>query len=159
MMQSEFYERTKVNLTGEEYAEVEDIYNSVQMDKDEFCKLWLKNRDNKIIAELMNTIKKLEDDCRQMSNSCESLTEEMEGMKAQHEGELQEMSDTHKAHMEDFGRKMIIHMDDDTYRYDDICEEFGFDFVCQVKLEEDIDLDTQERAHLVKMLKPKRVVG
>ena len=69
MLQSEFFERTKVSLTNEDYAEVEHIYTSVQMDKDEFCKLWLKNRDNKIIAELMNTIKKLEDDCRKATRN------------------------------------------------------------------------------------------
>ena len=73
MLQSEFFERTGVNLTGEEYKEVERIYDSVQMDKNEFCELWLKNRDNKIIAELMDTIKKLEDDCEALKGTNESL--------------------------------------------------------------------------------------
>lgn len=152
MLQSEFFERTKVSLTGEEYNEVEQIYESCQMDKDEFCKLWLNNRENKIIAELMVTIKKLENDCQELKSKNKNLSEQIESKTAEMESELKNMSDAHKRHMEEFGRKMVIHFDDDTYRYDDICEEFGLDNVCKWKLEENIDLEKEERDHLIKKL-------
>ena len=63
MLQSEFYDRTGVTLTTEEYGEVENIYNRVQMNKDEFCKLWMKCRDNKIIKELVQTCMGYEKKC------------------------------------------------------------------------------------------------
>ena len=151
-MISEFYERTGVNLTGEEYKQVEDIYNSVQMDKDEFCELWMKNRDNKIIAELMNTIKKLEEDCNELKSSNDRLLIDMGGVKAETERQLQQIGNTHKEHMESLGRKMIEHFEDDAYRYDDLCEEFGLDNICKWKLELDIELGREEREHLIKKL-------
>ncbi len=152
MLHEEFFERTKVSLTGEEYAEVEHIYNSVQMDKDEFCKLWLKNRENKIIAELMNTIKKLEDDCRKMRDDCEALTSEMDELKNLHSGEMDERSMAFDAHIKEFGRKIITNIDDYSRIYDACEEEFGLNFICKCKLEEGIELESHEAQHLIKML-------
>ncbi len=156
MLPSEFTERTCINLTGEEYAEVEHIYNSVQMDKDEFCALWLKNRDNKLIAELMNTIKKLEDDCRALKGTNESLAAEIERMKAQHEGELQQMSDTHKDHMEDFASRLIKaseYEDMPTQMYQEIEEEFGLPFIIRNKWQNSIELQDTEIQYMVDKLK------
>lgn len=53
MMQSEFYEWTKVTLSIEQYEEVEHLYNIVKMDKDEFCKQWLKLRNNKLFRDVL----------------------------------------------------------------------------------------------------------
>lgn len=152
MLQEEFFERTKVQLTGEEYKKVEAIYNSVQMDKDEFCKLWLKNRENKIIVELMDTIKNLESGCQALKLTNANLSVEMEALKEHQEDELKAMSDTYKRNMEEFGRKMVVHFDDDTLRYDAIAEEYGLDAICKWKLEEDIELEKEEREHLIKKL-------
>ena len=155
MMQPEFFERTGVNLTGEEYAKVEAIYNSVQMNKDEFCQLWLKNRDNKIIAELMDTIKKLEDDCQALKGTNKSLAEEVESMKAQHEGELQQMSDTHKRHMEDFAGKLIQACEYETMptqMYQEIEEEFGLPFIIRNKWNHSIELQDTEIQYMVDKL-------
>ena len=155
MLLSEFFERTGVNLTGEEYAEVEHIYESVQMNKDEFCKLWLKNRDNKIIAELMDTIKKLEDDCNALKATDESLGQEVDGLKAQQEGELKHMSDTHKAHMEDFAKRLLKAGEYDLSKeiYDEIEQEFGIAFIIHSKWEQSIELTENEIDYMVKNLK------
>lgn len=141
MLQSEFYDRTHVTLTAEQYGEVENIYNRVQMDKDEFCQLWLKNRDNKIIAELMTYImgneKKLYD-----------LEKRSEGF----DKLLQKVEEEHEERMQSFGRKILANLDDESRIYDACEEEFTLDFICKVKLEEDIELEENERQHLLMKL-------
>lgn len=141
MLQSEFYDRTHVSLSAEEYGEVENIYNRLQMDKDEFCQLWLKNRDNKIIAELMTYImgneKKLYD-----------LEKRSEGF----DKLLQKVQEENEERIREFGRKIISSLDYEESIYEACEEEFGLDFICKVKLENDINLETHEREHLAKKL-------
>ena len=43
MMVSEFIERTKFEPTAAEYAEIEAEYMGCDIDKDKFCKEWVKN--------------------------------------------------------------------------------------------------------------------
>lgn len=43
MMMSEFIERTKFEPTAAEYAEIEAEYMGGDIDKDKFCRLWVKN--------------------------------------------------------------------------------------------------------------------
>lgn len=43
MMMSEFIERTKFEPTAAEYAEIETEYMGCDIDKDKFCKEWVKN--------------------------------------------------------------------------------------------------------------------
>jgi len=141
MLQSEFYDRTHVSLSAEEYGEVENIYNRLQMDKDEFCQLWLKNRDNKIIAELMTYImgneKKLYD-----------LEKRSEGF----DKLLQKVQEENEERIQEFGRKIISNFEDDTRIYNICEEEFGLDFIIKVKLQEDMDLEEHERKHLIEKL-------
>lgn len=42
MMRSEFIERTKFEPTCDEYYEIEQEYMGCDVDKDQFCKQWLK---------------------------------------------------------------------------------------------------------------------
>lgn len=44
MMYSEFYERTKTEVSYEEYHFIEESYYEFDGNKDEFCKAWLKDR-------------------------------------------------------------------------------------------------------------------
>lgn len=44
MMYSEFFERTKVEVSYEEYHYIEESYYDFPGQKDEFCKQWLKDR-------------------------------------------------------------------------------------------------------------------
>lgn len=43
MTQKEFEERTGLKLTADNYIEVETCYMNTDLDKDAFCKLWMKN--------------------------------------------------------------------------------------------------------------------
>lgn len=43
MMYSEFYERTKKEVSYEEYHYIEESYYEFDGNKDEFCKEWLKD--------------------------------------------------------------------------------------------------------------------
>ena len=141
MLQSEFYDRTHVSLSAEEYGEVENIYNRLQMDKDEFCQLWLKNRDNKIIAELMTYIMGKE-------KTLYDLEKRSEGF----DKLLQKVQEENEERIREFGRKIISNFEDDTRIYDACEEEFGLDFIIKVKLQENMDLESHEREHLVKKL-------
>ena len=141
MLQSEFYDRTHVTLSAEEYGEVENIYNRLQMDKDEFCQLWLKNRDNKIIAELMTYIMGKE-------KTLYDLEKRSEGF----DKLLQKVQEENEERIREFGRKIISNFEDDTRIYDACEEEFGLDFIIKVKLQENMDLESHEREHLVKKL-------
>ena len=151
MLHEEFFERTKVSLTGDEYAKVEAIYNSVQMDKDEFCQLWLKNRDNKIVAELMDTIKKLEDDCAALKGTNESLGEEVEGLKAQNEAERDNDALVHRQQMEGLAKKIVKAGEYDlpSEIYDVLEEEFGIQFIIKSKWEQGIELTEDEIGYMV----------
>lgn len=141
MLQSEFYDRTHVTLSAEQYGEVENIYNRCKMDKDEFCKLWLENRDNKIIKELMdhimNTEKKLYFAEEKVAKCDKAINDEREKCKER---------------IESLGRKVVANIDDETRLYDAIEEEFTLDFIIKVKLQENMDLDLHERQHLIEKL-------
>ena len=154
MLQSEFFEMTKVILSGEEYARVEAIYNSVQMDKYEFCKLWLQNRDNKIILELMDTIKKLEDDCNALKGTNKELGEEVDNLKALNKTERDNDALKHRNEMEDFGRRLIKagEFDFPNDIKDVIEEEFGLQFIIRSKWEQGIELTDEEIEYMVKKL-------
>jgi len=154
MLQTEFYERTKDNLTGEEYAKVEHLYNSVQMDKDEFCREWMRHeRDDKMIAELMVTINNLERKSQELELDNKRLMNDFKKAMRQHEEEVKSDAAAYKRSMEDFGRKIIVNASDDSCLYSIIEEEFGIDFIIMVKLEEDIDLEKSEREYLANKLK------
>ena len=54
MRQSEFETRVHMNVTAEEYSHIEEVYMNSDLDKDEFCALWVKmnqTRVNKAKAE------------------------------------------------------------------------------------------------------------
>lgn len=54
MMQSEFQERVQMQVSPAEYANIEKVYLESDLNKDDFCKLWVKmnqSRVNKAKAE------------------------------------------------------------------------------------------------------------
>ena len=153
MLLSEFQERTGVNLTGEEYAKVEHIYTSVQMDKDDFCRLWLENRDNQMIAELMHTIEEYESAISALQRQNAELVSEQEQLKTTYETDLRLEREAAKEKLESFARQIVCNVDDEARLYDILEEEFTLDFTVKVKLEEDIPLEKYERDYLVGKLK------
>ena len=159
MLPEEFYKLTGVNLTGEEYAKVEQVYTSCQMEKAEFCKIWKENHENegvsKLIGELMNTINKFEEDIRMLKDDNKSLTEEVEGMKAQYSAEMDNEQLMHRNQMEDFANKIIKAGEYDFPEeiYDAIEEEFGIQFIIRSKWEQSIELTDEEIGYMVKHMK------
>lgn len=141
MLQSEFFDRTKVTLSAEQYGEVENIYNRLKMNKDEFCQLWLKNRDNKIIAELMDHILATE----KKLYAAEEVVAKTDRIIAKEREKVQER-------MDNLGRRIVANFYDDAKIYDAIEEEFTLDFIIKVKLENNMDLEEHERKHLIQKL-------
>jgi hypothetical protein len=52
MTQKEFEERTGIKPTMEDFAYIHDLYMNTSMDKDEFCKEYMKSGDNKMVRDL-----------------------------------------------------------------------------------------------------------
>lgn len=48
MIKSEFEKRVQMNVTKEEYAAIEEVYMNSDLDKDEFCKLWVKMNQTRV---------------------------------------------------------------------------------------------------------------
>ena len=122
------------------------------MDKDEFCKEWKKLKDNPLMKEIAEAARKVETAKVEAETQFNESKSKIAAMTGAHQKEIEKIGELYKARMEAFGRKMVVHFDDDTYRYDDLCEEFGLDNICKWKLEENIDLEKEEREHLIKKL-------
>lgn len=50
MTQQEFFERTKVEVSNDEFWAINEVYNYSELDKDEFCKLWCKMNKTRVKA-------------------------------------------------------------------------------------------------------------
>ncbi len=50
MTQQEFTQRTKVEVSVEEFGIITEFYMSCECDKDEFCKMWRKMNPNRVKA-------------------------------------------------------------------------------------------------------------
>lgn len=153
MLQSEFFERTGLNLTCDEYAKVEAIYNILpKMDKDEFCKEWKKLNNNPLIKEIAEVARNLEKDKLVAAQTLRDAKEKIAAMAEAHQKEIEKIGYQYKERIEEFGRKMVVHFEDDVCRYDAIAEEFGLGNICKWKLEENYDLEKEEREYLISKL-------
>lgn len=57
MQKQEFIERVKIEVTDEQYQEIEAMYMAAgNMDKDVFCAEWKKHGQSLLVAELMKQI-------------------------------------------------------------------------------------------------------
>lgn len=50
MLQSEFTERTKVQVSAEEFEAINEVYMHCDLDKDSFCALWCKMNRSRVDA-------------------------------------------------------------------------------------------------------------
>lgn len=50
MLQSEFTERTKVQVSAEEFEAIHEVYMNSDLDKDSFCALWCKINRSRVDA-------------------------------------------------------------------------------------------------------------
>ena len=156
MLHTEFYERTKVHLTADQYAEVEKIYNACEMDKDLFCRVWLEIKDNELVyrlcSELTAKVDKLELENSDFQKDQKELVSEIEKLKSYHEKDLLKQSNIFNSRLNDFGRKIVENLGSDQKIYDAVEEEFGLDFIIKIKLENDFDLEQHERDYIIKAL-------
>ena len=145
MLQSEFYERTGVTLSAEEYAKVERIYDNVKMDKDHFCEEWKKIRTNTLFNEMMDAFEAMEKENF-------SLNDKVSSLESRYESDIEKERKQAHDKLESLAMRLIPSIDDDTRIYDILEEEFTLDFIIKVKLQENMDLELHERQHLIKML-------
>ena len=48
MTQQEFFERTKVEVSNDEFLAINEVYNYSDLDKDDFCKMWCKMNQTRV---------------------------------------------------------------------------------------------------------------
>lgn len=60
MLQSEFKERTGVDVTLDEYRAIEVVYINSDLDKDEFCKMWCKMNASRVVKAKIDSKEKEE---------------------------------------------------------------------------------------------------
>lgn len=78
MLQSEFEERLGKRVTGDEYGKIEAVYNELQMDKDEFVKLYKNNPTmyeelRRLVARTTYAERQLKGMCSFVDGMCERL--------------------------------------------------------------------------------------
>lgn len=97
MLQSEFYERTGVTLSCEEYAKVERVYDYVKMDKDHFCEEWLKIRSSALFDETMDAFEAFEKENFSLKDEISSLRSKIEQNKIEYEADIKKNKDEYLA--------------------------------------------------------------
>ena len=50
MLQSEFTERTKVQVSNEEFDAINEVYMNSDLNKDDFCAMWCKMNKSRVDA-------------------------------------------------------------------------------------------------------------
>ena len=48
MTQQEFFNRTGVEVSNDEFFSIHEVYCNSELDKDEFCKMWCKMNPNRV---------------------------------------------------------------------------------------------------------------
>lgn len=151
MLQSEFFERTKVTVPGDEYVKIETLYTEVEMDKDEFCKQWLKLRNNPLMKETIDAFFK----SQQQAVEIAKLKKQLEEQKKFYEGAIEQGGKKWADGMMLFA-KHIVHANEneDSYRrvYDVIEQEYGIAFIIKAKREAGIPLSEDEINYMVSKL-------
>ncbi len=150
MLQSEFFERTGVTLTGEEYAEVETVYNSVTMQKDDFCAMWKKSHNNRLFKEMMDAMNSLVSEFNQRGAEIKRLNGILEEKERFIEEERNRIYKAGNERLLDFAKKVIVANSSETaHVYDVIEEEFGIAFIIRTKREAGITLSDAEIDYMV----------
>ena len=94
-------------------------------------------------------------DC-QFAAKVEALERQIRDMEAVHEAKIKELKATHDAEMEEFGKKLIVDNHGDVYDiYETLEEQFGKQFIINVKHENHIDLEEEEVSYLINLMNEK----
>lgn len=149
MLQSEFFDRTKVNLTPEEYVKVETLYNEVEMNKDEFCKQWLKLRNNPLMKEVIEAFYT----SQKMRLEIARLKEQLKEKDKFHIEESDRLLKEQRKKFYTFASTVVRANESDKERvYDAIEEEFGIGFIIKTKYHAGIPFSEEEIRYLVNKL-------
>ena len=77
MTRKEFEDRTGLQVSAEEFSEVNSIYMAVdEMDKDTFCKEWKQHGESKLLAKLWNTANREHNMGMEKKEECDNLYQE-----------------------------------------------------------------------------------
>ena len=151
MLLSEFIERTGVNLTGIEYAEIEKIYNESSLDKDAFCAGWKRTRNDDFVQDCFEVIRTLLNRVELETNIGKQLDAEIDRLKVEHENECKAISDSCTKQAQEFAKKIIRQIDNNSLNNigNVIEEEFGYAFIIKAKREMGIQLSEKEIDYLI----------
>lgn len=150
MLQSEFFERTKLSLTVEEYKRVEAIYVNVKMDKDEFCKQWMKLKANPLISEIAEAMIENDEILRESMAKRQQLEAELEEQKKYGEESIGNLRQSMAVEKMEFAKRIVRANEEGELRvYDVIEEEYGIGFIIKTKHEAGIPLSEDEINYMV----------
>ena len=65
MTQQEFFNRTRVEVEASEFQAINEVYNCSDLDKDEFCKMWVKMNKSRV-AKAQADAKAQEEEMKKM---------------------------------------------------------------------------------------------
>ncbi len=102
MMRSEFIERTGFEPTAAEYEQIEQEYMGTDIDKDQFCKQWVKQGGiQRISRQRVRRIEELEAEVQQRTKEYDELDvarcTQINTMQERHKQKVSEMEKTIKA--------------------------------------------------------------
>lgn len=83
MLQSEFTQRTKINVTEDMFAQIHEEYMKSSLDKDAFCEQWNRNNSESATKDLVDQIQSLR----------QQLAEEIQKREAEREHAHKELLD------------------------------------------------------------------
>lgn len=101
MMRSEFIERTGFEPTAAEYEQIEQEYMGTDIDKDQFCKQWVKQGGiQRISRQRVRRIEELEAEVQQKTKEYDELDSarctQIKGMQDRYEQKISGMEKTIK---------------------------------------------------------------
>ncbi|MBR1525106.1 MAG: hypothetical protein IJ640_13530 [Prevotella sp.] len=152
MLQSEFYELTKVTLDGERYKKVEAVYNEVEMLKPEFCAEWKKLRENKLMGEVETAIYKLSNQLAEKEREIARLKEERKEAEKSWKEAMAKKGEEVLGMMANFAKRIIRANSSEGSElrvYDVVEEEYGIGFIIKAKHEAGIPLSEDEIKYMV----------
>ena len=96
MLQKEFETRTGLQVTPAEYVTIERMYYACDnMDKDEFCKLWLENhkKPNGLVTGLFAHVQEQDRNYKSLEQACNNLQNQLKSEKEAHQKFVSDMAD------------------------------------------------------------------
>lgn len=123
MMRSEFIERTGFELTAAEYEQIEQEYMGTDIDKDQFCKQWVKQGGiQRISRQRVRRIEELEAEVQQREKEYDELDSahcaQIKAMQERYEQKISEMDKTNESL-----RQVNFDVADEYQKMKEKCEE------------------------------------